>query len=139
MFQQRDRREEGPPRVRLPVQRIVRQPEIVQIVGDERMVRPEPGLVDGGGLLQQRQRLGGPSLPQVQVGELRQAARRVEPVGAVLPAVLRQGLGQHGFGLVELRSVGQHRAERAQRLRRSAVRVAAGDRHGAAGPALGRL
>src|SRR5207302_4733855 len=97
----------------------------------------EPGLVDRRRLLDQRQRLGEAMRAQLEIGELGQAARRVEPVGAVVLAVLRQRFAQDVPRLGETFLARQHRAQYPQWLGRAAMRVAPRDRDRAFGRSAG--
>ena len=74
-FEHRKRREKPAACPLRAVQRLVGEAEIVQIVGDERVGRAEPQLIDRGRLLQRRQRVLGPAPAQIQIAHLRQAAR----------------------------------------------------------------
>ena len=76
-FENHDRGSKGTARRCGALQRFVGDAEIVQIVGDERMGRPQPALIDRRRLFDQRQRLRCPALAQIKIGQLREAPRRV--------------------------------------------------------------
>ena len=92
-----------------------------------RYLDAEPLLVDCHRLLDQRQRLGKAVRSQFRIGKLRQAARRVGPVGPVMLPVLGKRFVQDLCGFGEALLGGQRRAERAQRLGRSPMRISAHD------------
>ena len=102
------------------------------------MARSEPALIDRGRLLDQRQ---GPFRffrARKKLGQLRKAARGVEPLGTVLLAVLRQSLAEHAFGLIEALLGCQHGAKRAQCLGRAPARIMARHFERASGEPFGR-
>ena len=123
-FEHRERREKQAARPLRAVQRLVSQAEIVQIVGDERVRRAEPHLIDRGRLLQWRQRVLGPVPAQIQVSQLRQAARGLRCFGAVPAPVERERLVERPLGVLEALQRGERGAERPQRFGRSVPRVA---------------
>ncbi len=65
-FEDADRGDEGAARLVVAVQRFVGEAEIVEVVGDERMGRAEPALIDSGGLFNERQRVAGLPLERAQ-------------------------------------------------------------------------
>ena len=111
----------------------------MQIVGDERVRRAEPHLVDRGRLLQQRQRRLGPTPAQIQIAQLRQAARGLRRLGSVSAPVEGQRFVEALPGLLEALQRGKRGAERPQRFGRSRARVAPGAFDRASGPGERRV
>ena len=119
------------------LQPVIGDREIVQIVGNEWMVRGEMALVDRRCLFEQRQGVGEALGAQVQIAKLRQTARGIEVFRHAFGTVEGDGLLQQRYGLVELALRRQGRAEHAQGLGRARIRVFGPQGDGLFGAGLG--